>query len=894
MVFFMWVLHSHCKKHVGDSHNTRFWYDSWVFDQSLHVRFPRLFALETDIESTVASKLGSSTVDASFRRSFRDGVERHQWDDLNFVSGSVTLSASKDRWICDLNSDGVFRIKEVRTILDDIFLPSAADAMRWVKYIPIKINVFAWRARLDHLPTRINLVHRGVVLDSSVCPLCGLVHEDIHHVMFRCDTAKLVFHRICRWWDLDWHDLLSFSDWNAWFSAIRLPSRIKLILEGVFYVAWWHLWVYRNQSIFAATPPRRSVIFDDIVSCSFTCVEKLVNNLCTIWVGRLKLNANVTRFNRENLKSSRIIDKKEKRFNKSSHNTFHKTLGNKDIGNSFVNVVKGSGMSLETESTPTIVLDDECLNTKDLSCSLMGRVKEFTSLSNLKKVLCNEGFDVLKISYLGELWVLIKLESAKVKDLFKENGGANLCFSVLNQASEDFTLGGRITWVEVEEVPGWTPEFIKEEERDDVSVEDNHGGIHSDQEINNCNDVSDVEEVLETCFKVPEGQKGNPSEDPFGIYPLLNKDKNIREHKINEEESSLKYPLGFTPIGNLNEGHLDGGCAKKVNDEVTGDDNSFVHTVGGNENSGSVNKMSDSMGSCRLKKSGMPRTVITNSIKVAVNAAKQSSPRAAASTSTARYVNTAANRPTVNGRKPSSNLFHNSHSLVKRTFNQITAPNHSDLKEKINNVGTKAVVSVVQENRENAVKSLACWIWRLIENVIDHISKDSGSDMLKRFNYVDLQGKLKHMTRNKSFLTNYQEIDGGFVAFRGSPKGEAVSTACYVTNRVLVVKPHNKTPYEHFHGKFDGKAHEGFFVGYSLNSKAFRVFNNRTRIMEENLHIRFSESTPNVVSSRLDWLFDIDALTRTMNYEPIVVGTQSNGFVGIKASDHLGQAKKET
>ncbi|GJV99134.1 putative ribonuclease H-like domain-containing protein [Tanacetum coccineum] len=95
-------------------------------------------------------------------------------------------------------------------------------------------------------------------------------------------------------------------------------------------------------------------------------------------------------------------------------------------------------------------------------------------------------------------------------------------------------------------------------------------------------------------------------------------------------------------------------------------------------------------------------------------------------------------------------------------------------------------------------------------------------------------------------------------------------------------------------GKFDGKADEGFFVGYSLNSKAFRVFNSRTRIVEENLHIRFSESTPNVVGSGPDWLFDIDALTRTMNYEPIVTGTQSNGFAGTKASNNAGQARKET
>nr|GFA38078.1 RNA-directed DNA polymerase, eukaryota [Tanacetum cinerariifolium] len=171
-----------------------------VFDQPLCVRFPRLFGLETDKESTVASKLGSSLIDASFRRSVRDGVERQQWDDLNSVS-------------------------EVRTILDDNLLPSAAVATRWVKYIPIKINVFAWRARLDPLPTRSNIVRRGVVLDSSLCPLCGLVPKDIHHVLFWCDMAKLIFRWICLWWDLDWHDLLSFSDWNAWFSAIRTSPK---------------------------------------------------------------------------------------------------------------------------------------------------------------------------------------------------------------------------------------------------------------------------------------------------------------------------------------------------------------------------------------------------------------------------------------------------------------------------------------------------------------------------------------------------------------------------------------------------------------------------------------------------------------------------------------------
>ncbi|GJX49364.1 retrovirus-related pol polyprotein from transposon TNT 1-94 [Tanacetum coccineum] len=88
--------------------------------------------------------------------------------------------------------------------------------------------------------------------------------------------------------------------------------------------------------------------------------------------------------------------------------------------------------------------------------------------------------------------------------------------------------------------------------------------------------------------------------------------------------------------------------------------------------------------------------------------------------------------------------------------------------------------------------------------------------------------------------------------------------------------------------KFDGKADEGFFIRYSLNSKAFRVFNNRTMIVEENLHIRFSESTPNAVGSGPDWLFDIDVITRTINYEPIVAGTRSNGFADPKSSHDDG------
>ncbi|GJW77029.1 ribonuclease H-like domain-containing protein [Tanacetum coccineum] len=237
----------------------------------------------------------------------------------------------------------------------------------------------------------------------------------------------------------------------------------------------------------------------------------------------------------------------------------------------------------------------------------------------------------------------------------------------------------------------------------------------------------------------------------------------------------------------------------------------------------------------------------------------------------------------------------------------------------VNAARPKAVVNSVKGNNINAIRASACWVWKRKTKVLDHGSPQMD---LQDQGVID-SGCSWHMTGNMSYLTDYEEIDGGYVAFGGNFKGgkitgkctiktatkdetsgilksfitsienlvdhkvkvircdngtefknremnqfcemkEAVNTACYVQNRVLVVKPHNKTPYELFHGKFDGKADEGFFVGYSLNS------------------------------SGPDWLFDIDALTRTMNYEPIVAGTQSNGFAGTKASDNASQARKET
>ncbi|GJU06830.1 ribonuclease H-like domain-containing protein [Tanacetum coccineum] len=145
---------------------------------------------------------------------------------------------------------------------------------------------------------------------------------------------------------------------------------------------------------------------------------------------------------------------------------------------------------------------------------------------------------------------------------------------------------------------------------------------------------------------------------------------------------------------------------------------------------------------------------------------------------------------------------------------------------------------------------------------------------------------------------------------------EAVNTACYVQNRVLVIKPHNKTPYELFLGrklalsfmrpfgcpitilniidrlgKFDGKADEGFIVGYSTNSQStFKSVNSK---LDSRREPQFQNlvNKPNIEGSRPNWLFDIDALTNSMNYKPVVAGNQSNSNAGTKACNDACKAR---
>ncbi|GJW50018.1 RNA-directed DNA polymerase, eukaryota [Tanacetum coccineum] len=117
-------------------------------------------------------------------------------------------------------------------------------------------NIMAWKVSLDKLPTRLNLSLRGIEIPSITCPICSCARESCSHLFFSCSMAQNITTKLARWWEFDCPDLFSYDDWLEWFHTLRFLKGFKDILEGVFYVMWWVIWKYRNQTLFGSSQPR--------------------------------------------------------------------------------------------------------------------------------------------------------------------------------------------------------------------------------------------------------------------------------------------------------------------------------------------------------------------------------------------------------------------------------------------------------------------------------------------------------------------------------------------------------------------------------------------------------------------------------------------------------------
>ncbi|GKB95523.1 RNA-directed DNA polymerase, eukaryota, nucleotide-binding alpha-beta plait domain protein [Tanacetum coccineum] len=270
-------------------------------------------------------------------------------------------------------------------------------------------------------------------------------------------------------------------------------------------------------------------------------IDRLVGNLCTLWIGRFHLHANVVRFDRPPKYASR-----------SSHPVNPKPANHvSPVATSFVSAVKGN--SSPFVSKPALVLDESCLVTRDLGYFVMGEVLQFSSINNLRVILSNEGFPNAHIVYLGGLWVMIELESAKTKLNLMNHVGVASWFRSLCNAQSDFVAKERIVWVDIEGVPlhAWSRStFFKIGSKwgDVLELEDDHDDLFARKRL--CIKTKHEENILESfkiivkgkvfCVRAKELFVWNPTFKDIPEAVHCSDDESIKgEAEMNGEDSKL-------------------------------------------------------------------------------------------------------------------------------------------------------------------------------------------------------------------------------------------------------------------------------------------------------------------------------------------------------------------
>ncbi|GKC14487.1 putative ribonuclease H-like domain-containing protein, partial [Tanacetum coccineum] len=289
----------------------------------------------------------------------------------------------------------------------------------------------------------------------------------------------------------------------------------------------------------------------------------------------------------------------------------------------------------------------------------------------------------------------------------------------------------------------------------------------------------------------------------------------------------------------------------------------------------------------------VPKAVLMKSGIKSLNTAGQNFSKAAVSVNTGKPINTAYTRPTLNIARKASNILNKAHTHVRRPFNKSTINKNSILKEKVNTikgdvttVGPKAVVSNNKGNEANVVKASACWVWRPKQKVLDHVFRHNGASMnFKRFDYVDAQGKL-------DFEDVYFVKELKFNLFSVSQMCDKKNSVLFTNIECVVLSPDFKLLDEN-HVLLRVPRKDKM---YSVDLKNIVPSGGK----KPALSFMRPFGCPVTILNTLDhlgngpnWLSDIDALTISMNYKPVMAGNQTNGNAGTKENIDAGQDRKK-
>ncbi|KAI3744198.1 hypothetical protein L1987_57274 [Smallanthus sonchifolius] len=239
---------------------------------------------QKEVEDTVALgvKLGATNIDlfedAINKMVREEGSLEHYPDTVQeiqqlpictrLVSG-VVLTAETDKWSwnnCDLK---FLSIKDTKQWVRSSRQEDSSNVMRWCKWIPVKCNVFMWRAWLDRIPTKVALSKRNINVGNKLCVMCEEAEETVDHVFAGCRVTDGIWSGIASWCRIPPLFLFSIHDLQNVIDHLGYSSVKKDIILGIMMIACWRIWKMRNEKIFKAANVIINLVLSDIKSLSF-------------------------------------------------------------------------------------------------------------------------------------------------------------------------------------------------------------------------------------------------------------------------------------------------------------------------------------------------------------------------------------------------------------------------------------------------------------------------------------------------------------------------------------------------------------------------------------------------------------------------------------------------
>jgi hypothetical protein len=247
---------------LGDGAQTSFWTDSWLGSVPLCEKFPRLFSISLQKKASVAN-LWSPNADHGWNFVWRRNLfvwETTLLEELLLFLRPVVLSTGKDDWGWRPEQGGEFSVKSAYVLVSNLLIERrnfSLDQQLAFKFIwkcpaPSKMLGLVWMVLHDKVPTRVNLVRRGVIPGNGdqACALCGEGAESVEHLFLYCKVIMQVWERILVWLGLQFmlpHNILSLLIYVATILGCK-PLRRGLIM--IWCSVIWIVWRHRNRIIF--------------------------------------------------------------------------------------------------------------------------------------------------------------------------------------------------------------------------------------------------------------------------------------------------------------------------------------------------------------------------------------------------------------------------------------------------------------------------------------------------------------------------------------------------------------------------------------------------------------------------------------------------------------------